>query len=172
MSRYVVPVTLILTAAFSRLLPHPPNVAPVTALALFGAVYLERRQAFLIPIGAMLLSDLLIGFHTGMPFVYGSFILMGCIGLWLKSHRGIAATAGATLAGSVVFFMITNFGVWLLQHGTYPRTFSGLVECYVAAIPFFRNTLLGDIGYVVLLFGSYGLGRRFVPGLAPESGNR
>lgn len=171
MSRHVFTITLILLAAFSRLLPHPPNFAPVTALALFGGVYLDRKQTFLIPMVAMLLSDFFLGFHSGMPFVYGSFILMGFIGLWLRSHKGLAAAAGATLAGSVLFFVITNFGVWLIQEATYPHSFAGLVECYAAAIPFFRNTLLGDIGYVGVLFGAYELARRFIPGLTPEPEN-
>jgi hypothetical protein len=169
--RYVVPSLLILLAALSRLIPHAPNVAPITAIALFSAVYLDRKQAFLIPVASLLISDFFIGFYSGMAWVYGSFIAIAAIGLWLRKHPGIVTTAGASLAGSVLFYAVTNFGVWLSSQLTYAHTLQGLAACYIAAIPFFRNTILGDAGYVAVMFGSFEILRRYIPALraAPDA---
>src|SRR5215510_12487801 len=93
MSRLIIPVLMVLMAAFSRLLPHPPNVAPITALALFSGVYLGRKYSFIIPIAAMVLSDLFIGFYSGVLWVYAAFLAIGGIGVWLRTHRGIVQTA-------------------------------------------------------------------------------
>ena len=154
---------LILIAAISRLLPHPPNVAPIAAMALAGGVYLDRRWGMVIPLLAMLVSDAIIGFHGLMPYVYGSFAVMALIGGWLKQHRTPAFVAGGSLFSSVIFFAVTNFGVWLSDSGAfYPKTVAGLIECYVAAIPFFRNTILGDLAYVALLFGAFETARRYL----------
>ena len=171
MTRYLFTFSLILMAALSRLLPHAPNVVPITALALFGGVYLDKKHTFIVPIAAMLISDYFIGFYSGMLWVYGSFLAIGVIGLWLRNHRCVGTTIGASLAGSVLFYIVTNFGVWLASQTTYPHTLGGLVDCYVMAIPFFRNTLLGDFGYVFALFGTYELAKRFVPSLTlqPQS---
>lgn len=150
---FLLAVLLIVFAALSRFIPHPPNLAPIAAMALFGGVYFDRRYAFLIPMAAMLISDYFIGFHNVFPFVYGSFILIGFIGIWLRKHKSLGWIVGGSLASSILFFVITNFGVWL--SGGYPQNVAGLVECYVAAIPFFRNTLFGDLLYVGILFGLY-----------------
>ena len=168
MSRYLIPFAMILLAALSRLLPHLPNFAPITALALFSAVYLDKKQTFIVPIAAMLTSDYFIGFYPGVAWVYASFIAIGFIGLWLRKHRGTAQTIGATLAGSVLFFIVTNLGVWISSQVTYPHTLAGLTECYAAAIPFFRNTLLGDGVYVGAMFGAYELARKFIPSLVAQ----
>jgi hypothetical protein len=169
MFRTLVPIILILLAAFSRLLPHPPNVAPIAAVALFGGAYLDRKYSFVIPLAALALSDLVIGFYSGAYWTYAAFIAVGGVGLWLGRNRTIARTVAATLAGSIIFFLISNFGAWLTLQVLYPRTFSGLIECYTAAIPFFRNTLAGDAVSVALLFGAYELLRRVIPSLAPET---
>ena len=165
MARYAFTFVVILLAALSRLLPHPVNFAPITALALFGGVYLDKKHTFIVPIAAMLISDYFIGFYSGMAWVYASFIAIGCIGLWLRNHRGIGTTIAATFAGSLLFFVVTNFGVWISSQVTYPYTFAGLVQCYVSAIPFFRNSLLGDFVYVGALFGVYELAKKIVPSL-------
>jgi hypothetical protein len=165
MTRRLVAFSLILLAVLSRLLPHPPNVAPITALALFGGVYLEMRYAFLIPLAAMLVSDALIGFYPGFGWIYGSFLAIGLIGLWLKAHPGVINTAAAALTGSVLFFIVTNFGVWV-SSPLYPHTPAGLGECYTAALPFFRNTLIGDAVYVGALFGAFELMKKSIPALA------
>ena len=153
---------IILAAALSRLIPHPPNMTSVTAVALFGGAYFpDRRLAFLVPLAALFLSDLALGFYHHMEIVYASFALVVCIGLWLQKNRSALPIAGAALASSVLFFLLTNFGVWAFG-SLYPMTLDGLIACYVAAIPFFRNMLLGDVLYTVLLFGGFALlERRF-----------
>jgi hypothetical protein len=150
---FLLAVLLIAFAAVSRFMPHPENFTPIAAMALFGGVYFDKRYAFVIPLVAMIVSDYFIGFHNTIPYVYGSFVLTGVIGIWLKNHKNVGWIVGASLSSSVLFFVITNFGVWVT--GGYPQNFGGLVECYVAAIPFFRNTVLGDLLYVGVLFGLY-----------------
>jgi hypothetical protein len=154
LSSLIPPSIIILIAVVLRLLPHPPNVAPITALALFGGVYLNKKYALAIPLFAMFISDLFLGFHNTIPFVYGSFLLSGLIGLWLRSHKNIPIIITATLLSSLLFFIITNFGVWLAS-GMYPHTITGLIDCYVIAIPFYRNTIMGDIIYTGIFFSAY-----------------
>lgn len=149
--------TLIFAAAASRIIPHPPNVTPIAALALFGgAQFLDKRLAFLVPFAALFLSDLVMGLHSQMPIVYAGFALVVCIGFALRGRLRALPVAAATLAGSVVFFLVSNFGVWATG-GWYAKTFAGLVACYAAGIPFFRNSLLGDAFYAAVLFGAFAL---------------
>lgn len=158
--RLVAVIGVILAAGASRLIPHPPNLTPIAAMALFGgAHFADRRLAFAIPLAAMFLSDLVIGLHGLLPVVYASFALVVCIGFWLRSQTSALRVAGAALAGSVTFFIVTNFGVWAWG-SLYPKTLDGLVAAYVAAIPFFRNTLIGDAAYTALLFGGFALLQR------------
>ena len=155
--RHDVLIAMILAAALSRLLPHPFNFAPIGALALFGGTqFADKRAAFLVPCAAMLLSDLCLGLYAHMEWGYGSFALIVCIGLRLRSRRSAWRIAGASLLGSALFFVITNFGEWV--DGTlYAKSLAGLLDCYVAAIPFFGNTLLGDGLYNLALFGGWAL---------------
>jgi len=161
-------LAIIGVAALFRFLPHPPNFVPLTAIALFAGAYItDKRLAFLIPIGAMFISDAIIGFHNTMLFVYASLIAMVGIGMLLQNRKRVAPIAIAAISGSILFFIVTNFGVWAM--GTmYPKTIEGLISCYVAAIPFFRNALAGDIIYVTLLFGSFALAQRWVPALRAQ----
>jgi hypothetical protein len=145
-------ITLVVVAVVCRLIPHTPNVTPITALALIGASYFDKRIALVIPFAAMLISDMIIGFHNTILFVYGSFLLVALMGRWLSS-RPTAYTILATLVGSTIFFIITNFGVWVM--GGYPQTWEGLILCYTMAIPFFRNALIGDLLYVVVLITAF-----------------
>lgn len=161
--RFLTLAGMILLAAASRLLPHPPNFSPIAAMALFGgAHFADKRAAFLTPLAAMFLSDMFIGFHSLMPVIYGSFALIVCIGFLLRKKLHWQATAGAALSSSILFFILTNFGVWALG-SFYPKTISGLMACYTAAIPFFQNTLLGDAVYTTILFGSFALAEKWVP---------
>jgi len=158
-------VSVIVLAAAARLIPHPPNMTPIAAIALFGgSTFADKRLAFLVPLAALLLSDLVIGFSNSSPVVYLSFALIVAIGLWLQRHRTAPVILGAVLASSVLFFVLTNFGVWALG-GMYPKTLAGLGECYVAAIPFFRNEVLGDLVYAALLFGGFAVLERLLPTL-------
>lgn len=158
--QFLVVAGVVLAAAATRLIPHPPNVTPIAAMALFGGAHLaDRRLAFAIPLAAMFLSDLVIGLHGLLPVVYASFALVVCIGFWLRARTSALRVAGAALAGSVAFFVITNFAVWAWG-SLYPKSLAGLVAAYVAAIPFFRNTLIGDAAYAALLFGGFALLQR------------
>ena len=168
MAKYLFTFSLILLAAFARLLPHPPNVAPITALALFGGVYLDKKHTFIVPLAAMFISDFFIGIHSEMIWVYSSFIAIGFIGLWLRKDHTIVKTIMATVSGSVLFFVVTNFGVWASSLVLYPHDASGLIQCYVAAIPFFRNTLVGDAIFVGAMFSAYELAKKVVPSLRPQ----
>lgn len=159
--------SIILFAVLLRLLPHPANFAPIAGMALFGGVYLNKKYALIVPLIAMLVSDFFIGFHSTILFVYGSFLLTGLIGLWIKEHKSVKTVIFGTLISSVLFFIITNFGVWLAG-SLYPKTFSGLVQCYFFAIPFFRNTILGDLFYTGVFFGSYELVLRTVIRMHPN----
>lgn len=164
----IAPVLMIVFAVLMRLLPHPPNFAPIAALALFGGVYLPKRWAFILPIVALLISDYFIGFYgTTMLFVYGSFLLTGLIGLWLKKHKNITAVVGASIVSSLFFYLITNFGVWVDPASWYSKDLLGLIDSYIMAIPFFRHTLLGDLFYTGVFFGSFELaqvlGKKYLP---------
>ena len=153
--------TIVLTAALFRLLPHWPNMTPIAALALFGAATFERKWLGLAaPLAAMVLSDALIGFHGGMGAVYVSFGLTWLLGLWLLRKPTAARIATASVASSLLFFLITNFAVWY-GSSFYPQTWAGLMSCYVAGLAFYDGTsfalngLIGDLLFSGLLFGGY-----------------
>lgn len=141
-----IPALIVVLAALMRLVPHLPNVAPIGAMALFGGMYLDKKYAFIIPLAALFLSDIFLGFHATMPFVYGSFLLSGLIGLWIRQNRSVKRVVFGTLFSSVLFFLITNFGTWLVS-GMYEKSPKGLLEAFVLALPFFRNTIFGDLLY-------------------------
>ncbi|WP_345277878.1 DUF6580 family putative transport protein [Litoribaculum gwangyangense] len=143
--KQIVIISFVLIAAIIRLFPHLPNMTPITAMALFSGVYFtDKKYAFTVPLLAMFLSDLFLGFSTISIFVYLAFILVGFIGI--KSKK-ISVTS--VLISSISFFIITNFGVWLIG---YPKTMNGLLECYTLAIPFFRNSLIGDFLFSAILY--------------------
>jgi len=163
--RLVLALGIIALAAALRIAPHPWNFTPVGAMALFsGAVIKNRRLAFVVPLLALFLGDIFIGFHKLMPIVYASFLLSVAIGFWLRDRRTAGRISAATLLGAIQFFLVTNFAVWAFGL-TYPRTSAGLVACYVAGIPFFWNTLAGDAVYAVLFFGTFALAERLFPAL-------
>jgi len=151
--RFWMLLVLTLSAAASRLIPHPPNFTPVVAMALFGgAQFSDKRSAFLVTFGALLLSDLVLGFHSQVIATYGCLALIVGIGFWLRQKKSAGNIVIAALVSSILFFVITNFGVWLIDT-LYPKTLSGLIECFAMALPFFRNTLSGDMLFTVILFG-------------------
>jgi hypothetical protein len=156
-------LTLIGMAAALRLAPHPWNFTPAGAMAIFsGAMLRTRWMKITLPLAALFVGDIFIGFHKLMPVVYASFLVSVAIGMWIGRRRSVARIAGATLTGAMQFFVLTNFAVWL-AYDTYPRTAAGLAACYAAAIPFFGNTLASDALYVTLLFGGYALAERMLP---------
>jgi len=147
-------IVLVIFAVSSRFLPHPPNFAAVGAVALFSGVYLTKKHALWLPLFVMAVSDIFIGFHNLIFFTWGSFVLIGVVGLWLRSRKNIQNVVFATLTGSLLFFFITNSAVWVFTP-MYGKNIQGLLECFVMALPFFRNTLAGDIFFVGVLFGAY-----------------
>jgi hypothetical protein len=164
-SRLAALVSAILAAAALRLVPHPPNFSPIDAMALFSGAYLGRRGlAFAAPLGALLLSDLLLGFYSGMQFQYLSVALIVLLGWFALSRVSVLRLGIAAVASSMLFFTVSNFGVWLAS-GMYPHTVGGLAACYVAAVPFFQNTLAGDLFYASLLFGGLRVAELLVPRL-------
>jgi hypothetical protein len=153
----VLAAVLIALAAALRLVPHAPNFAPIAAIALFSGTVLPRRHALVVPLFAMLVSDAVIGFYEPrvMAAVYIALGFTVVLGFWVRTQTGRAThVLGASLAGSVLFFALTNFAVWLWS-GMYARTTDGLLAAYVMGIPFFRNTLVGDLCYNGLIFGLY-----------------
>ncbi len=143
---------IILLLAFSRLIPHPPNFTPVGAIAIFaGAMLKDFRLALLIPIVALLISDAVIGFHSTMIFVYSAIIMIIAASyFWIKNIWIITLTIAA-ISSSILFFIVTNFGAWL-THDMYPRTADGLIQAYIAGIPFLKNTLLGTLFFTAISF--------------------
>ena len=166
---------LILIAAAGRLITNHFqlwNFAPIAAMGLFsGANFKRKINAFIVPVAAMLLTDLVLGLHRGMLVIYLTFALITCIGFWLKNHNKTINIIFASLLSSTIFFLVTNFGVWVMD-GLYPQNFNGLVQCFVAAIPFYGNpdnaqftinSFAGDLFYCGFLFGGYALVKRFYP---------
>lgn len=166
--RFGIVSLLILLAAFSRLIPHPPNFTPVGAMALFGAAYFSKRYlTFVVPLIAMWLSDLVLNnvvyaqyfdgfvlFYPGFYWTYSAFIVIGLVGFFLLKRAKPQNIFIASLSASILFFLVSNFGVWA-SGMMYPKDLSGLLACYTAAIPFFQNTLMGDLVYCGVLFGVF-----------------
>lgn len=157
--RYLPEISIILLAVLLRLLPHPVNVSPINALALFGGAYFSKKHALFLPLSAMFISDLFLGFHATMPFVYASFLLTGLLGYIIRKRKTVGRLLGMSVLSSVLFYLITNSGVWFLGK-IYPLTFSGYVECLIAGIPFFRNTLTGDFLYILFFYGAFALSEK------------
>lgn len=184
---------MILVAGLSRLMPHAWNFTPVEAMALFGGAYFARRWlAFVVPLGAMLMTDMVLGFnasvpgytqiaipftdhsiglHSTMPIVYGCIAASVLLGFVLRGRVGVWSVAACGLAGSLLFFVVTNFFVWLTAHGVpgYEACTIGLMSCYIAALPFLKGWLLGTAVWSVLLFGGFELLRRQLPVLRPQT---
>jgi hypothetical protein len=158
--RFIVLTVMVLAAAMTRLVPHPPNLTPIGAMALFGgACFVNRKAAYLVPMAAMLLSDAVLGFSRyGLwnllaiqPVVYACILAYTVIGQLIHDRRSVWQVGGAALAGSFLFFVVTNFASWVAWH-LYPMTAAGLAECYWKGIPYFRNTLAGDAAFTTILF--------------------
>ncbi len=160
-------IFLVLAAALVRLLPHPYNFTPIGAMALFSAAHFRRDWLMLaVPFGSLFLSDLLLNNlvysnlydHFALItswWIYAAFALVMGIGLLvLRSKSSPARVAIASLLASVAFFFVTNFSVWA-ESALYPKTGVGLAECFAAGIPFFSNTLLGDLFFSAVLFGTF-----------------
>lgn len=158
---------IVLLSVVFRVISHfsgaLPNFSPVAATALFGGTYLNKKWALALPILIMVLSDLVIGFDGffSRAYVYGSFILTGFIGLWIRNHKSFTNVLLGAFASSVLFFLITNFGVWA-HSSLYDKTINGLMQSYLMGLPFFRNTLLGDLFYTGVFFGGFELASHYL----------
>jgi hypothetical protein len=163
--RFLTIVGFVLAGAALRLVPHPPNFTPIGAMALFGGVYFAgTASAYGIPLAAMLLSSTLMGYgvDAGTAFIYAGFVATTLLGRLVRTRRTPLTIAGAAFGGSLVFFILSNLGLWMFG-AIYPTTPTGLLACYEAAIPFFGATLAGDALYTLLLFGGFALAERFIP---------
>lgn len=175
---------IVLLAALSRLIPHPANFAPIGGMALFGAAYYSKRYwAYLIPVISMWFSDLILNnlvygqyfdhfvwFYSGSIFTYGAFALIVLLGTFTLKRVKVGNLAISALSASAIFFLVSNFGVWL-SSGMYPHTFGGLQTCYIAGLPFFKNTILGDLFYSGVLFGAFELLQYRFPALRLKTAN-
>ena len=171
---------LIFVAALTRVIPPPPDFAPIEAVALFGGAYFAKRHwALLVPLAAMFLSDLVLGLlnggiywsyfgSAGYILVYACIALSSVLGFGLRGKVSGGRVLAYSLAGSVLFFVVTNFGAWL-SDPAYPKTAAGLAGAYVAGIPFFQWTVLGTLVYAALLFGGFELLRNRMPALRPQT---
>ncbi|MBX4187659.1 MAG: hypothetical protein KW793_00800 [Candidatus Doudnabacteria bacterium] len=153
----------ILLGAVLRVLPHPGNFAPIAAMALFGGTYLSKKQALIVPVAAMVMSDLFIGFDswTTRGIVYGSFMATALIGIWLKNHKNVYTIACASLASSVIFYLVTNLP-FVHPASLYPYTLDGTMTSYINALSFFKNTVIGDLFYTTVFFGAFELVKMYV----------
>jgi hypothetical protein len=176
--RFLTLAVIVLAAALSRLLPHPFNFTPIGAMALFGGAYFTRKSwALVVPLLAMLLSDAILGFHGSMWAVYGSFVLIGLLGRVLLRQVTVSRLLLASTLSSVLFFLVTNFAVWLESGGMYPATPAGLLACYLAGLQFYQqdvfgnlflNTVMGDLFFTTLLVGSFEWLKTKAPALNTE----
>lgn len=164
-SRFVFISIAVFVAAISRIFPHIPNFTPIAAMALFGAACMNNKVlAVAVPLLAMIISDAIIGFHNTMIYVYVSFGIISLIGFGLRNRVKPANIFVASLISSILFFLVTNFGVWMSIGATNGAT--GLVGTYTLGVPFFRMTLLGDLFYNTILFGALYLAQLRFPVLA------
>jgi hypothetical protein len=156
-------VGLVLLGGLGRLVQNL-NFAPVGAVSLFAGARMRGWQAYLLPIALMAVTDpFLHGYSFATPFVYASFLINVWMGSKLRKTENPGWIGGAAVIGSVQFFLLTNFAVWVNPAQTlYPHSFAGLATCFVAAIPFFRNTLVSDLAFSAALFGLYALLTRTV----------
>ena len=160
---------IIIFAVFTRWVPHPPNFTPIIAMGLFGGAYLkDRRIALIIPLLAMIAADMFLGFHGTMLWVYGSLIFITMMGMLLKNRTTLINCTAATMGGSLLFFLLTNLGVWI-SSGFYPKSATGLLTCYSMALPFFGNTLAGAVFYSAVMFIGYEQIRKYFQIAIPDT---
>ena len=176
--RFSVITLLITLAALSRLIPHPPNIAPVAGMALFGSAYYSKKYwAYLIPIITMWISDLILNnvvyaqyfdsfvwFYSGSLFTYAAFALIVLMGSITLKKKKVGSVLFSALGASVIFFIVSNFGVWLTSP-MYAKSWEGFTTCYIVAIPFMQNTLIGDLCYTAVLFGLFEMSMSWFPSL-------
>ena len=154
-SRTFTVFTLVIVAVFSRLIPHPWNLTALGSVALFAGAYLKPRSlAFVVPLCAFLITDLILGVHNTMLFTYAAVAICSLLGIRYLQKPRVVMVLGMSLASSLIFFAISNFGVWVVGD-LYPLNTQGFVNCFVMAVPFIQGQVLGDLLHSAVLFGSY-----------------
>ncbi len=165
---------IIVLGLLTRFLPHPPNFTAIGAMALFGAAYFSNKKLGLfLPLSVLLVTDLLMevfkpgtGFYSSQIFVYTGMALIGLVGFKLRNKKSVLPIAGGALGGSIIFFIVSNLGVWFVS-GMYPLNFGGLVACFGAAVPFFHWTVLSNLLFSGVFFGvAHLIGQKY-PALVP-----
>src|SRR4051812_706455 len=153
-----------------RILPNTLNFSPVAASALFAGAVLGRRLALAVPLAAMALSDCVLGFDDWRMtvFVYAGLTLPAMLGALARGSCKPIRLASLAALSSVMFFITSNFAVWMFS-GIYARDAAGLLKCYIAALPFFQNTLIGDLFWTAVLFGGLWVARLAVGGRRPQA---
>ncbi|MFC1514322.1 DUF6580 family putative transport protein [Candidatus Omnitrophota bacterium] len=145
-------LALFILGLVTRLMPHIPNFAPIVAIALFSGAFLNKKFGMWLALALYVITDLIIGMHDVILFTWSSILLISFIGARIKKKK-MTNMLGYTLLSSALFFVITNFGVWLA--GWYPPTLAGLASCYISALPFFRTSLLVNLIYAGVLVKVY-----------------
>jgi hypothetical protein len=162
--RVLLILCFILFAVAVRILPHPWNFTPIGAMALFSGAKLNNKwAAFLMPLSALFLGDIFVGFYKLRIVIYLSFGLSVLIGRYVRGSQTFLPLSAATLLGAIQFFLVTNLAIWFLGYTLYPKSPAGLVACYVLGIPFFANSLAGDAFYAAILFGGFAIVERLSP---------
>lgn len=152
----LIALALIIAGIVLRIIPHTANFAPVGAIALFGGAVLGTRYALWVPLVIMVISDFFLGFHGTVLFTWGGFVLVGMFGMFLRDRSNAERIPLGALGSALIFFVVSNFGVWV-EGKLYPHTLQGLADCFVAAIPFLRTSLIADLLFATALFGAYAL---------------
>jgi hypothetical protein len=155
LQRHMDMVLLIATGVCSRFMPHPANFTAVGGIAIFSGSHFSFKKSLLILMATMLMTDAVLGLHPVMWATYGSLLLALVLGRSIKNKKTVRNIAGVTVASSVIFYVITNFAVWVVPGSMYPKTVTGLLDSYIMAIPFFRNSLLGDLTYTGVFFTAF-----------------
>jgi len=168
MNKLIIPLIIII-ATLSRLIPHPPNFTPIIAMSIFSGAYIANtRNSILIIVLTMLISDYVIGFHSLMPWIYISLVMIVLLNKTLNDKKRLSIYLIASIQSSLIFFIVSNFGVWLT--GTlYSKSVIGLINCYAMAIPFFQNTLFSTIIYSACMWSVYHIVNRYSSRILPNS---
>lgn len=155
-------ISLIIIGILLRFVPHAANFSPVAAIAIFSGAYLNKRYALLVPLCLMIISDIFLGYHNVIPFTWGAFAVITILGFFIKNNKNIASIFFTSLLSASLFYIVTNFGVWLM--GWYPHNWKGLMDCYIMGLPFFRVFTVSTLVYSFVFFGAYELVARRVKG--------
>lgn len=150
----MLPAVILVLGILSRVVLHIPNFSPVYALALFGGVYMDKRLSLVLPVILLMVTDLILGVYPDAPFTWAAMAAMAVFGWMLRDNKKTGRVLIVSALASVVFFVMSNFGVWMMG-GLYPATPQGLIDCYVMAVPFFKNTMISTVVYATILVLGY-----------------